>query len=98
MIAYFEMGSDVTVTERLADCLIEISETSLSEALQDKLARHLFDTLGALLAGLPLLLGGVGCLISAAIIPRLTRAVGSVALARRIVAVIGFAGASASIF
>jgi 2-methylcitrate dehydratase PrpD len=48
------MGCDVTVTERLADCLIEISETSLSEALQDKLARHLFDTLGALLAGLPL--------------------------------------------
>ena len=53
---------------------------------------------GAVLAGLPLLLGGVGCLISAAIIPRLTRALGSVALARRIVAVIGFAGASASIF
>ncbi|MDP9322358.1 MAG: MFS transporter [Acidobacteriota bacterium] len=54
--------------------------------------------MGALLAGLPLLLGGVGCLISAAIIPRLTRALGSVALARRIVAIIGFAGASASIF
>ena len=53
---------------------------------------------GALLAGLPLLLGGVGCLISAAIIPRLTRALGSVALARRIVAIIGFAGASVSIF
>jgi MFS transporter, ACS family, glucarate transporter len=54
--------------------------------------------MGALLAGLPLLLGGVGCLISAAIIPRLTRAVGSVSVARRIIAIIGFAGASASIF
>lgn len=54
-------------------------------------------TFGALLAGLPLLLGGIGCLISAAIIPRLARATGSVALARRIVAITGFVGASASI-
>jgi MFS family permease len=54
--------------------------------------------MGALLAGLPLLLGGVGCLISAALIPRVARATGSVALARRIVAVTGFMGASASIF
>ena len=30
-------------------------------------------TMGALLAGLPLLLGGVGCLVSAAVIPRLAR-------------------------
>ena len=36
--------------------------------------------MGALLAGLPLLLGGVGCLISAALIPRIARATGSVAL------------------
>jgi ACS family glucarate transporter-like MFS transporter len=54
--------------------------------------------MGALLAGLPLLLGGVGCLISAAIIPRLTLVLGSVSLARRIVAITGFVGASASIF
>jgi ACS family glucarate transporter-like MFS transporter len=54
--------------------------------------------MGALLAGLPLLLGGVGCLISGWTIPRLARRVGSVGLARRIVAIIGFVGASASIF
>jgi sugar phosphate permease len=53
--------------------------------------------MGALLAGLPLLLGGVGCLVSAAVIPRLARTT-SVARARRIVAVTGFIGASASIF
>jgi ACS family glucarate transporter-like MFS transporter len=53
---------------------------------------------GALLASLPLLLGGIGCLVSAYIIPRLARAIGSVMLARRIIAVIGFVGASASIF
>ncbi len=54
--------------------------------------------MGALLAGLPLLLGGIGCLISAALIPRIARATGSVALARRIIAIIGFLGASACIF
>jgi MFS transporter, ACS family, glucarate transporter len=54
--------------------------------------------MGALLAGLPLLLGGVGCLISGWMIPRLTRIVGSVSTARRLVAIVGFAGASASIF
>src|SRR3954447_7694408 len=54
--------------------------------------------MGAMLAGLPLLLGGVGCLISGWTIPRLARRVGSAGLARRIVAIIGFVGASASIF
>jgi MFS family permease len=54
--------------------------------------------MGALLAGLPLLLGGVGCLISAALIPQIARATGSVALARRVIAVIGFVGASACVF
>ena len=54
--------------------------------------------MGALLAGLPLLLGGLGCLVSAYLIPRLTKRFGSVSLARRIIAVIGFVGASASIF
>ncbi len=53
--------------------------------------------MSALLAGLPLLMGGVGCLISAAIIPRLARWLNSVARARRIVAITGFLGASASI-
>jgi len=54
--------------------------------------------LGALLAALPLLLGGIGCLVGARLIPRVARATGSVMLARRIVAIIGFVGASASIF
>jgi MFS family permease len=54
--------------------------------------------MGALLAGLPLLLGGVGCLVSAGVIPRLARRFDSVALARRIVAVAGFLGASTCIF
>jgi MFS family permease len=52
--------------------------------------------MSALLAGLPLFMGGVGCLISAALIPRIARSLG-VARARRIVAIIGFLGASASI-
>ena len=51
---------------------------------------------GALLASLPLLLGGIGSLVSAQIIPRLAKRTG-IRLARRTVAVIGFAGASASI-
>jgi MFS family permease len=53
--------------------------------------------MGALLAGLPLLLGGIGCLISAAIIPRLAARIG-VIRARRTIAIIGFLGASMSIF
>ena len=53
---------------------------------------------GALLASLPLLLGGIGCLVGARLIPRVAKALGSVRQARRIVAVIGFVGASASIF
>jgi ACS family glucarate transporter-like MFS transporter len=52
---------------------------------------------GALLASLPLLLGGIGCFVGAQIIPRVARRTG-VAMARRIVAIIGFVGASASIF
>jgi MFS transporter, ACS family, glucarate transporter len=60
-------------------------------------ARGTSINMSALLSGLPLLMGGVGCLISAALIPRVARALGSVALARRIVAIVGFLGASASI-
>ena len=54
-------------------------------------------TMGALLSGLPLLLGGAGCLTSAWAIPRLSAALGSVATARRVVAITGFIGASTSI-
>jgi MFS family permease len=54
--------------------------------------------MGALLAGLPLLLGGVGCLVSAYLVPRLTKRFGSVSVARRIIAITGFVGASACIF
>jgi sugar phosphate permease len=53
---------------------------------------------GALLAGLPLLLGGIGCIVSAALTPMLTRMTSSVSVARRIIAVTGFAGASVSSF
>jgi MFS family permease len=53
--------------------------------------------MGALLAGLPLLLGGAGCLVSAWVLPRLARRMGSVRVARRVVAISGFAGASVSV-
>ena len=53
--------------------------------------------LGALLAGLPLLLGGVGCLVSGALTQPLARMTGSVMMARRVLAVTGFIGASVSI-
>ena len=53
--------------------------------------------MGAILAGLPLLLGGLGCLVSAAAIPRLARKFGGVAIARRIIAIVGFVGASVCI-
>lgn len=52
---------------------------------------------GALLASLPLLLGGIGSILGAQIIRRLAKSTGTM-LARRIVAVVGFVGASASIF
>jgi MFS transporter, ACS family, glucarate transporter len=60
-------------------------------------ARGTSVTFGALLAGLPLLLGGAGCLVSAFLIPKLTKQFGSVSIARRIVAIIGFLGASTCI-
>jgi MFS family permease len=53
--------------------------------------------MGALLAGLPLLLGGAGCLLSGVVTPRLSQSIGSVARARRIVAITGFLGASGCI-
>ena len=53
---------------------------------------------GALLASLPLLLGGIGCLVGAQLIPRIARLTRNVAMARKIVAVVGFVGASVCIF
>jgi MFS family permease len=52
----------------------------------------------AAVAGLPLLLGGIGCLVSAAVLPKVSAAVGSVRVGRRIVAIIGFVGASTSVY
>ena len=69
--------------------------TWLPKYLQE--ARGTSVKFGALLAALPLLLGGIGCMVSAQIIPRLAARIGII-LARRIVAVVGFVGASASIF
>ncbi len=60
-------------------------------------ARGTSATFGALLAGLPLLLGGIGCFVSAFLIPKLARRFNSVAIARRIIAIVGFVGASTSI-
>jgi MFS family permease len=69
--------------------------TYLREARQTTLQMNVLVL--ALLTGLPLLLGGVGCLVSGAVGPRLARRLGSVVLARRIVAITGFVGASMSI-
>jgi len=69
--------------------------TWLPKYLQD--ARGTSVKMGALLASLPLLFGGIGSIVSAQIIPRLARSTGIV-LARRIVAIVGFVGAAASIF
>ncbi|MGH9162011.1 MAG: MFS transporter [Vicinamibacteraceae bacterium] len=60
-------------------------------------ARGLGLTEGALLAGLPLFFGGIGCILSGYVAPHIARSVGSVARARRIIAVTGFIGASLSI-
>jgi MFS family permease len=60
-------------------------------------ARGTSMNLGALLSGLPLLLGGLGCLVSATLIPRLSARYGSVAKARRTIAITGFLGASTCI-
>ncbi len=51
-------------------------------------------TRGALLAGLPLFLGGLGSLICGFVSAPVTRFTGSVARTRRLMACIGFAGAS----
>jgi MFS family permease len=53
---------------------------------------------GALLASLPLLLGGLGCMVGAQMIRRLARVRGNIVLARRSIAIVGFVGAAASVF
>jgi MFS transporter, ACS family, glucarate transporter len=57
-------------------------------------ARHLQLGASAVLGGLPLFLGGVGCLFAGMISAPVTRLTGSVTRTRRIMAVIGFTGAS----
>lgn len=52
---------------------------------------------GAVYAGLPLFLGGIGCIVSAGLSPWLQRLTGSVVLSRRLLAITGFVGASVSI-
>lgn len=44
----------MSVTEQWADQLVHVNGSALSDPLRDKVTRHLFDTIGALLAGLPL--------------------------------------------
>lgn len=44
----------MTLTETWAGRLISVSASPLTDALRDKVARHLFDTVGAILTGLPL--------------------------------------------
>ena len=52
---------------------------------------------GALLAGLPLFFGGIGCIVCGYLAPHVARMTGSVARARRLLAAGGFIGASLSI-
>ncbi|MEO8481600.1 MAG: MFS transporter [Acidobacteriota bacterium] len=70
--------------------------TYLRDARQTTLQLH--PMVLALLTGLPLLMGGVGCLIAGRLGPRLAESMGSVIKARRVMAITGFLGASASIF
>lgn len=51
----------------------------------------------ALFTGLPLIFGGIGCLVSGNLLPKLAARFGSVTIARRIMAITGFVGASLSI-
>jgi len=62
-----------------------------------KEARHLNPGQIAALAGLPLFLGGIGSLFSGFIAKPLTRMTGSVTATRRLLGVVGFAGASSLI-
>jgi ACS family glucarate transporter-like MFS transporter len=68
--------------------------TWLPTYLQDE--RGLDPKRGALLASLPLLLGGVGCLVSSRLSRRLSPAMG-VARARRLLAIVGFLAAAVAL-
>jgi MFS family permease len=48
----------------------------------------------AALAGIPLFVGGIGCIVAGIITPRLIRRLRDVALTRRLLALVGFTGAS----
>ena len=50
--------------------------------------------MGALLSALPLFLGGCGCFLCGQILPWVARLTGNVRIARRVMAIIGFTGAS----
>src|SRR5262249_35106439 len=52
----------------------------------------------SILGILPLFLGGIGCIVSGLIAPRITRATGSTAKTRRLLAYTGFIGASSLLF
>jgi MFS family permease len=58
-------------------------------------ARHVTLMAGALLSGLPLFCGGIGCTVGALLTKPLTRLTGSLARTRRMMAFTGFAGACA---
>lgn len=60
-------------------------------------AHGLANKQGALLAGLPLFMGGIGCMLSGYITPRLAERIGNVSRARRIMAISGFVGASTAV-
>lgn len=66
-------------------------EHILSGSLTPEMTRKV---LVAALAGIPLFFGGFGCIACGLITPRLVRAVGSTALARKIMALVGFSGAA----
>ena len=61
-------------------------------------ARHLNLGNSALLGILPLGLGGIGCMLSGMIAPKITQRTGSTAKTRRLLAYIGFIGASSLLF
>ena len=66
-------------------------ETVLNHSFAPDTSRKI---LVAALAGIPLFFGGIGCLVTGALTPRITRAIGSVATTRRLLALFGFTGAS----
>src|SRR5688572_9460721 len=48
----------------------------------------------AALAGIPLFFGGIGCIVTGLLTPRLVRAIGSVSITRKLLAFVGFTGAA----